>query len=224
MFLPKRIKFLCWVFILWIGFGIGSRPALAKDNDFQFWTTLALNHKFKESKFSLHYLAEGRLQNNASEFLLFLTFLGFRYRLLSWFDLGFFYRIQKFNDQPVQQVPYPEFNFYVSAGPIDIHDRNRFQTFISSEATTFQYRNLLEFSHTFEHGDFRFKPNFFNEIFLGSNGNPISQNRVGAGNGFGFFNGKFFFELYYLLQVVRTGTPAFFEKRHVLGSKFIINI
>lgn len=219
-----RKRVLCWSIILCLSLGVNAHPALARDNDFQLWTTLAINHQFKNSKFSLHYIAENRLQNDASDFLLFLTALGFHYRLYSWFSLGLFYRIQKFNGQPVQQAPYPEFNFYVSPGPIDIFDRNRFQTFISSENTTFQYRNLFQLSHTFSKGDFRFKPNLFDELFLGSGGNPISQNRIGAGNGFGFLKGKLYLELYYLLQVLRTGTPASFEKRHVLGTKIILNI
>lgn len=190
----------------------------SRDNDFQLWNTVSVTHPFGDSKFSLHWVGENRLQNNASEFLLFYTAIGFYYSLFPWFRLGPFYRVQKQDGRAFQQVPYPEFDFFASLGPVDFFDRNLFQSFISSEDFSFQYRNLFKISHTFKQGRFLFTPFIFNELFLGTGGSPISQNRIGAGNGFGFLKGKITLDIYYLLQAVKLSGIDGFEKRHILGT------
>jgi hypothetical protein len=216
-----RCLFICFFICL---FAFSPPPSVfSKDNDFQLWNTVSVTHPFGKSKFSLYWVGENRLQNDASEFLLFYTAIGFFYSPWPWFRLGPFYRVQKQDGRPFQQVPYPEFDFFASLGPVDFFDRNLFQFFISSQDLTFQYRNLFQISHTFKKGKFRFIPFFYDEIFLGSGGSPISQNRTAAGNGFGFFQGKMILDLYYLLQAVKVSGVSGFEKRHVLGTALKFN-
>lgn len=194
------------------------QTAISKNNDFQLWNTVTVTHPFGKSKFSLFWMGENRLQNDASDFLLFYTAIGFFYSPWPWFRLGPFYRVQKQAGRPFQQVPYPEFDFFAGWGPVDFFDRNLFQFFISSQDLTFQYRNLFQISHTFKPGGFRLIPFFYDEFFLGSGGSPLSQNRVAAGNGFGFLEGKIIFNLYYLFQTLKVAGVNGFEKRHVLGT------
>ena len=215
----KLCRFLLILVTVSLLSGIPVKNARAVEDDFQLWNSLSFTHPFKDSKFSLYWVAENRLQNDASDFLFFYTAIGFFYSPYSWFRLGPFYRVQKRAGQPVQQVPYPEFDFFASLGPIDIFDRNLFQFFISSDDFTFQYRNLFQISHVFKLGSLQLIPFAFDEVFFGSGGSPLSQNRVGGGNGFGFLNGKVIFDLYYLLQTVHVDSVSMFENRHVLGTR-----
>jgi uncharacterized protein DUF2490 len=208
------------IILLLLGLLLFAMPqaAFSKDGDFQLWDTVSITHPFGKSKFSLYWFAENRLKNDASEFLLFYTSIGFFYSPFPWFRLGPFYWVQKQAGLPLQHVPYPEFDFFASLGPLNFFDRNLFQFYISSQDLTFQYRNLFQVSHTFKQGKFRFIPFFYDEIFLGSGGSPVSQNRTAVGNGFGFLEGKIILDLYYLLQTITVAGEPGFEKRHVLGT------
>jgi len=202
---------------------LGSPLLHAKDNDFQVWNSITLRYGVPDTKIALVWHAENRLQNDGSDFLLFLNDLGFLYSIVKWFSIGPILRLQKPNNGDLVFVPYPEFNFIVPLGPINFLSRNRFQFFISNNPLEFQYRNLIRFSHTFTKTPVYFTPFIWDEVFLGTRGSPISQNRLVAGNGFGFLEGKITLNLFYMFQTVRLAGIAGFQKRHIFGTNIFLN-
>ncbi len=203
--------FLTLVVFLW-----GVRELRA---DFQVWTELKYAHTFPDKKLTLRWATENRFFDNATDYGLFNTTLGFDYRVFKWFRPGYFQRVEKKIGSPTELRLMPQIEFLAKLGPIQFEDRNRFELrFFTDDTFRFRYRNRVKFGHTFKTSPVSFTPYVSDEIFLETQRSNPTQNRAIVGNEFGFCKDHISFGLYYLLQTEKNQKGPGWMNNHILGT------
>lgn len=200
---------------------VGSSSLWAKDNDFQFWTELKYNHKLKDSKFSLHWAMENRFQNDASDYFLFNTTLGFYYQIIKYIKMGMFYRVEKKEDSDWENRVMPQIEFSANLGPVKLSDRNRFEFRFFPDDFRFRYRNEAKVAHKIKTEPVSFTPYVSDEVFFETEKGGFNENRLKIGNAFGFLKDRLDFDLYYLLQ--RKDSNGIWSTNHILGTSLSVN-
>jgi hypothetical protein len=191
----------------------------AQAEDFQLWTQVQITKKFSPSKFTLLWAAENRLDMDASRYQTFNTTLGFSYEVFPWFSIGPYYRFEKKRGKPAEQRFFPELVFRAPTKPIEIKNRQRFEVriFPDTDEVLFRYRNLTQFSHKFKTKPVSFRPFFQDEIFYQPQDGGFNENRLDAGNAFGFLDDFIHFVLYYRWQHKEESNGTWAEN-HILGT------
>lgn len=194
-------------------------PILRAD-DFQLWTELKYAHPFKGSGFTLRWATENRIKNDVSNYFLFNTTLGFDYQFKKWLRAGFYYRFQWEEAKPEENRLFPQVEFFWKAGPIFFEDRNRFEFRIFTDDTfRFRYRNRFKFGHEFKAKPVSFTPYISEEIMLETDRTNPSQNRLSAGNVFGFVDGHITFDLFWMMRSDRNqGGASGWTNAQILGT------
>ena len=212
----RGLGILLGVILFWT-----ASVALAKENDFQLWTELKISYGFGKSPWTLHWATENRFRNNASDYFLFNTTLGFDYKILKWLKGGFFYRFEKQEGKARENRIFPQFELAKQFGPVELSNRQRFEIRFFPDDTIFRYRTRFRIAFPIKTEPVSFKPYISEEIFVEPGHGDFDQNRVIAGNSFGFNHDKITFDLYYLLRSSAdkdTPTGRNWTQAHVLGT------
>lgn len=202
-------------------FSLVSFSAGAKENDFQLWTELKISHSFGKSPWTLIWATENRFNNNASNYFLFNTTLGFDYKILKWLKAGFFYRFEKQEGKPRENRIFPQFELAKEFGPVELSTRQRFEIRFFPDDTVFRYRSRFRIAFPIKTSPVSFKPFISEELFFEPDNGGYNQNRVAAGNTFGFHKDKITFDLYYMLRLsaeADTPTGKNWTNAHILGT------
>jgi hypothetical protein len=210
-----------WIGVFVVFYHLILSPGIARADDFQLWTEVKYAHTFPEhdKKFTIRWAEENRFFNDVSKYGLFNTTLGFDYKVLKWFRAGYFQRIAKKVGDPTEFRLIPTVEFLVSPGPIQFEDRNRFEVRIfSNEEVRFRYRNRVKFGHTFKTSPVSFTPYVSEEIFIETEHANPSQNRLIAGNSFGFAHDRITFDLYYLWRSDKNNGKPGWTQTNAIGT------
>jgi len=209
----KRLRIFLFLTILLLG----ARSAAA--GDFQLWTEVKYAHTFPDKKLTLRWAEENRFFNDVTKYGLFNTTLGFDYRVFKWFRPGYFQRVEKKIGSPTEIRFMPQLEFLANLGPIQFEDRNRFELrFFTEGDFRFRYRNRVKLAHLFKTSPVSFTPYVSEEIFLETMRKNPSQNRLIAGNSFGFLKDHISFDLYYMLQSEKDQKNSGFIQNQVIGT------
>lgn len=184
--------------------------------DFQLWTQLSISKAFSPSKFTLDWATENRFDMDASRYHLFNTTLGFHYDVFPWFSIGPYYRYEKKRGKPGENRFFPQLVFKAKTKPVEIKNRQRFEVRFFPDETRFRYRNLTQFAHKVKTRPVSFKPFVQDEFFYEPQNGGINENRLDAGNAFGFLKDFLNFTLYYRWQHKQDG--ASWVENHILGT------
>lgn len=212
----RGLGILLGIILLWT-----ASVAGAKENDFQLWTELKISHAFGKSPWTLYWATENRFKNNVSDYLLFNTTLGFDYKILKWLKGGFFYRFEKQVGKDYENRIFPQFELSKQFGAVELSNRQRFEIRFFPDDTVFRYRTRFRIAFPIKTEPVSFKPFISEEIFVEPGKGDFNQNRVAAGNTFGFHKDKITFDLYYLLRSSAekdTPTGKNWTQAHVLGT------
>lgn len=203
--------------VLGISFA-SSKMTWASDDDFMIWTKAKYSHQFKDSPFTVFAVTESRFDDDATRYQLFNFATGFDVKVTKWFKPGFSIKYEKETGKHYEIRLQPQFVLSAKLGIMKFSDRNRFEVrlFPGKEAR-FRYRNRIKFGPKFKKKTVSFNPWISEEIFIQSPKGAFNQNRLAAGNTFGFDKDRFKFTLYYMLRSDKK-TDGWI-RRHVLGTE-----
>jgi len=196
----------------------------AKENDFQLWTELKVSHPFGNSPWTLIWATESRFDHNVTNYFTFNTTIGFDYKVFKWFRPGFFYRIEKVDGKPRENLLIPQFEMAQAFGPVELSTRQGFEIRIFPNETKFRYRPRYRIAFPIKSSPVSFKPYISEELFFEPGHGGFDQNRFQVGNAFGFMKDKITFDLYYMLQSTEVFGAAItspgnnWTQGHVLGT------
>ena len=215
----KKIFFL----LAWIPVCSGLFIGFARGDDFQLWTELKYQHAFKGTPFEIQWSTENRFRNDATDYFLFNTTTTFFYKPFSWLSSGFGYRFEM--QEPAKGGEFrkenrlrPQFEVDLPLGPLHIKNRNMFEFRFFSDPYDFRfrYRSRFRIERPFKTSPVSFTP-YVSEEFFVETGRGLNQNRIIAGNSFGFFKNHVSFDLYYLLRRDKE-TSGGWSTANVLGT------
>jgi len=202
--------------------GVSSLPSPGAADDFQLWTELQVRHDFKPSKFTLLWSTDNRFKNNGTDHFTFNTTIGFYYKFLKWLKFGPFYRFEKKEGDDAENRIMPELVLRGKFGPITIAGRNRFEFRIFPDDFRYRNRTRVKISHKFKKKPVSFTLFMFDEIFIETDGRGFNENRLAAGNGFGFLKDHVVFSLFYQMQRKKSSSGVW-STNHILGTYLTLN-
>lgn len=195
---------------------IFSIPRNARSDDFQIWTEVKFSKKFKPSKFTLLWAMENRVKNDATQYFLFNTTIGFSYAFFKWFQIAPQYRFEKKVGSDGENRPLLDIVFQTPWQPIQVKNRQRFEFRIFPDMERFRYRNRTTLFHKFKDEKVTYSPYIQDEFFLETNNGGFNENRLDVGNTFGFFKDRIKFALYYRWQ--RKLSSGVWANNYILGT------